>query len=128
DGAVLPVRSMQNGEDHIDASTDRSGRLGHLHRTHRPALLHVARGDRRRLLGSEHPAPVLIDANRYRLKAVAIEVFEDGRSRHDGDFVLSGAAAIDHADAQFHACDNKWGRESFVEDTSDWCPDQMTPD
>jgi hypothetical protein len=32
-------------------------------------------------------------------------VLEDGRGRNDGDFVLSGSAAVDHTDTQFHACE-----------------------
>ena len=105
--AVFAMRAMEHGENDVDATANRGGRLGHLQRPDGSALLHITGGNRCRLLCAEHPAPVFVDADRHRLKAVAIEVFEDGCGRDDGDFVFSGSATVDHADTQFHACDNK---------------------
>jgi hypothetical protein len=104
--AVLPIWSVKDGEDHVDASADRGSRLGHLQRADRSGLRYITGGDRCRLFCAEHPASILVDADRHRLEAAAIEVFEDGCGRDDRDFVLPGAAAIDDANTQFHACES----------------------
>ena len=56
-----------------------------------------------RLVG-QRPAAVLLDADRHRLVAGAIEVREDRRRRRERHFVLARSAAVDDADAKaFHA-------------------------
>ena len=67
-----------------------AGVLDHLGRRHRA----------RRALG-QRPAPVLLDADRHRLVALAIEMREDRRRRCQRDFVLARSAAVNHADAKF---------------------------
>ena len=55
----------------------------------------------------EHPAAVLLDADRHGFVARAIEVLEDGGGRRHRHFVLARTAAVDDADAQFlHEVDN----------------------
>ena len=57
---------------------------------------------RRRTIG-EHPASVLLDADRDRLVALAIEVGEHGGGRGQRHFVLARSAAVHHADSKtFH--------------------------
>ena len=64
---------------------------------------HLGRRRRRRRTIGEHPAAVLLDADRDRLVALAIEVREDGRRRRQRHFVLARSAAVEHADAKtFH--------------------------
>ena len=101
-GAVLAVRAVEHREDHVDAepltaavgSTGSSASVG-------ACFMHVRGGERRRRLAGQRPASVLVDADRNRLVAAAVEMLEDRRGRGDRHFVLAGPAAVDHADAKF---------------------------
>jgi hypothetical protein len=57
--------------------------------------------ERQRRRRAEGPAAVFGNLDRDRLVAGRVEVLENGGRGRDGDFVLSGTAAEDDADAQF---------------------------
>ena len=63
-------------------------------------LDHLGRRHRARRPLGERPAAVLLDADRHRLVALAIEVREDRRRRGQRDLVLARPSAVDDADAK----------------------------
>ncbi len=129
-GAVLAVRAVQHGEDHVQREA-RHGRrrfcivgprrspIDENQRVvagawrqddvaagARPRGLaahlvdHVGGRGRRRRTIGQQPPPVLLDADGHRFVALAIEIREDGSRRRQRHFVLAGTATVQHADAK----------------------------
>ena len=106
-------RRAVDAEDRLVARARRSGAPRARPRSARPAsrracsMTSAADIADRRPLG-ERPAAVLLDADRHRLVALAIEVREDGRRRGQRHLVLARPSAVDDADAKsLHGVDNR---------------------
>ena len=59
----------------------------------------VGRGDQVRRAAGKAPASVFFNPDRDRIVALGIEVLKNGCRRCQRDLMLSGAAAVDDADA-----------------------------
>ena len=88
-------------------------------------LDHLGRRQRQRRPVGQHPAAVLLDADRHRFVARAIEVLEDRGRRGHRHLVLARPSAVDHADAQLlHGRDNS----GYMRAASGWRLAARQPD
>ena len=116
DRAVLAVRTVQDGEHHVDGRQDLTGTGGKCHqlaaapRIRRqgqlgarfgghPGQLPVGDRERIRVGVGEHPRTLRRDADRDHLETLRVEVAQNAARGHAGDGVLVAAPAEDDGDA-----------------------------